>query len=587
MFNQVPVIETLMDQRLFSQDFYIQEMTGFTPRSYYYYLILFFERIGLDRLDRSLPVVIFGLFVLAFGSMILGLWAIGQYLGRSPFSGLALAFLGLSAVEGTLGVTDIFRVEPIAAIYAMGITIWGIYFCCRRQWRLGYLMFGLACLLQFLIGFLPACLWGISLLLETVFRRRFGQFLGAFAIFSLLVALVYVPMVAVGNTDSAALTDERFVYLYGYVRHPHHLILSSFPASEWREFICLTLVGLVSLRISDRLSSTLKRDLALTLVAACGLLLVGYVFVELMPVALVAKLQFARVTPFAMITVWTAVSVVAGEYHQRGNYPVSLLLLALPLVDRVGSVALLVFTVALWLAKAYEHKSSLKPLVRLNNIKLMAQRRIAIAYAFFFLVLLACWSYLPIFFASLAYPLTRQSFPRFFQRSKPYFQAATVGLAFYLCLHLTGTVGSTALTPLHRNIRMYAQPEDALAQVAVQFGQTSPADALVLVPPSDEVFRFYAKRSVVATFKSFPFTDQGILTWQARLEDILGSLNPQMRSDDYTHELYRQRSSRELAAIAQAYDASYVLTQRTWHPDLAGTVVSSAGDWQVWRLNKS
>ena len=32
MFNQIPVMEALIDHSLFSHDFYIQEMTGFTPR---------------------------------------------------------------------------------------------------------------------------------------------------------------------------------------------------------------------------------------------------------------------------------------------------------------------------------------------------------------------------------------------------------------------------------------------------------------------------------------------------------------------------------------------------------------------------
>ncbi len=589
MFNQVPAMVALVDDSLFSRDFYIQEMTEFTPRFYYYHLILFFHQLGL-----SLPVVTFGLFVLALGSMILGLWAIGQYLGRSPFAGMALAFLGLSVLDGTLGVTDIFRVEPIAPIYAMGVTVWGIYFCCRRQWRLGYLMFGLACLLQFLVGFLPACLWGISLLMGTVFRGRlgqfWGQFLGATSIFCLLVALVYVPMVMAGNTSSEALSDTTFVQLYGYIRHPHHIILSSFPAKEWRDFMVLTGAGLVSLRLSDRLSPGHQRDLALTLGVACGLLIVGYVFVEVIPVALVAKLQFARVTPFAMITVWTAVAVVASEYHQRGNYPVSLLLLAMPLVDRIGPLALLALTLALLLAKrsakSDRRHALLTPLIRLNALRLTAQRDIAITYALFFIVLLACWSYLPVFFASLAYPLLKQPFPQFFRRSTPYFQAITVGLLLYVGLHLSGAISSAALTPLHRKITMYAEPADALAQVATEFGQVSPVDALVLVPPSDEVFRFYSERSVVVTFKSFPFTDQGILTWQSRLEDILGPLSAQMMLADYTYDLYRQRSAQELLGLAQSYGAGYILTQRTWHPDLGGTVVAQAGDWAVWQLNQ-
>lgn len=221
------------------------------------------------------------------------------------------------------------------------------------------------------------------------------------------------------------------------------------------------------------------------------------------------------------------------------------------------------------------------------------QRNISITYGLFFVVLLACWSYLPIFFASLAYPLLQPAFPRVFGRwqspskggSRPYVKAATVGLALYLCLHLSGTIGSMALTPLHRKVKIYAPPTNTLAEVAVDFGKTSPVDALVLVPPSDQVFRYYSNRSVVVTFKSFPFTDRGIVTWQQRLEDVLGPLDKDMMNDDYTHERYRQRSAAEIEALARKYGANYILTQRDWHPNLAGTIVNQVNEWEVWQLD--
>ncbi|MEO0646522.1 MAG: DUF6798 domain-containing protein [Cyanobacteria bacterium J06650_10] len=594
IYNQVPVIEALIDSSLFTQDFYIQEMTGFTPRFYYYQLVIFLHHLGI-----SIPIAKFGLFLLAFGSLILGLWSIGKYLAKSAFAGVVLAFLSLAAIDGTLGFTDLFRVEPISAIYAMGITVWGIYFCCRRQWRLGYLVFGVATLLQFLIGFLPACLWGISLLLDTVFRQRsghsagrfIGRFVGAFALFSLLVAMVYVPMAITGNTSSDALTDSTFVQLYGYIRHPHHIVLSSFPAKDWRDFIFLSTAGLCIIPLSDKLSTTQKRDLYLTLFTAFGLLFTGYFFVEKVPIALVAKLQFARVTPFAMLTVWMALSVVASEYHERKNYPVSLLLIVMPLVDKVGPILLFVFVLLLLSAK-FERTKQLnsdynprfKRLAQLNKLSFVRQRNINIAFGLFFVALLACWSFFPMLFASLAYPLLKRPFPAFFQRSRSYFKVATVGLALYLCLHLSGAIGGIALTPLHRKVRLYAPPDNDIAKVAAQFREISPTDALVLVPPSDQVFRFYAKRSVVATFKSFPFTDSGIVTWRSRLEEILGPLDAQMMSEGYTHERYRQRSSEELMQLAQDYRADYLLTQSAWHPELRGEVVAQTGDWVVWQL---
>jgi len=587
IFNQMPAIAALADRSLFTQDFYIQEMLGFTARSYYYHLILLFHQMGF-----SLPVVAFGLFLLAFGSMVCGLWAIGAHLGKSPVAGMMLAFLGLATVDGTVGATDIFRTEPIAAVYAMGLAIWGIYFCCARRWRLGYLMFGVAGLLQFLIGFLPACLWGIGLLAGTVFRGRIGQFVGAFTIFCGLVGLVYVPMVMTGSTSSDALSNAEFVKLYAYVRHPHHSVMSSFSIGGWRDFLGYVGVGLVSLRLSDRLSFEHKRDLTATVVVAVGLLLTGYVFVEHVPVALMAKLQLARVTPFVMLTVWMAVSVLACEYHERQNYPVSLLLLALPLVHGYGAIALLLLTLALWLAKrtGTTHNGQLaassaylKPFVQLNTTKLTARRSAIAAYVVFLIVLLICWPHSPVLFLSLAYPLTQRYFPAFYRRSRPYFRLATVAIMLYLSLHLAGVIDNVSLTPLHKKIKVYASPQSALEQIAVDFNQVSPADALVMVPPSDSVFRFYSNRSVVVTFKSFPFTDQGILTWAARLEDILGPLDAQTRATSM-QETYGSLSSEALVDITRRYGAGYVLTQQKWHPDIVGRVVAQRDDWVVWQL---
>ncbi|MEM8806063.1 MAG: DUF6798 domain-containing protein [Cyanobacteria bacterium P01_G01_bin.38] len=589
-YNQMPAISALFDSNLLSQDFYIQEMTQFTARFYYYHLMLFFHQLGL-----SLPAVSFGLFVLAFSSMVLGLCAMGTYLGRSGFAGVALAFLALAVEDSTLGKTDIFRTEPIAAIYAMGIAVWGIYFCCRRRWRLGYLMFGLACLLQFLIGLLPACLWGVPFALDALRQRRPLKLFIPFLIFGVFASLVYVPMVLTGSTSSSGLSDSAFVHLYGDIRHPHHIIVSSFPAEYWRSFLSLTGAGLICLRLSTTLSPAQKRHLVLAIATACGLVLVGYVFVEQIPIALVAKLQFARTTPFALIAALAGVGVVASEYHHRGNHPVSLLLIALPVVDRIGPVSLLILTGLLWLARRYEpspSKPSLKPLLKpflnplvgLEKLKLSAQRDIAIAYALFLIVLLACWAYLPVLFASLAYPLLRRPFPKFFHRSRPLARAGLAGLVIYLGLHLSGTVAHSRLTPLHRKIKLYTQQDEGLKVVAARFRQNSPIDALVLVPPSDIGFRYYSERSVVVTFKSFPFTDQGILTWQDRIERILGPLDPEMIAPSYSDELYSQHSAQELAMIAQDYQAGYILTRHSWHPDMAGTVIAEVGDWAVWQL---
>ncbi len=118
--NQIPSVLSLLEPQLYQNDFYIQEMTRFTPRYYYYHLIYFPVKLGL-----SLPIVCFIYYLFAFCSFVLGLYAIGKLLGKSRLSAAVLAFLGLAAANGTIGGVDLFRTEPIPAIYGMGLTLWG------------------------------------------------------------------------------------------------------------------------------------------------------------------------------------------------------------------------------------------------------------------------------------------------------------------------------------------------------------------------------------------------------------------------------------------------------------------------------
>lgn len=90
---------------------------------------------------------------------MLALYAIGKIFLSDSISPSILVFLGLTAANGTIGFTNLFRQEPIPAVLAMGLAIWGIYYSFRSRWIIGYSLFGLAILLQFLIGFIPGILF--------------------------------------------------------------------------------------------------------------------------------------------------------------------------------------------------------------------------------------------------------------------------------------------------------------------------------------------------------------------------------------------------------------------------------------------
>lgn len=571
VFNQMPAVMALLDPTLYSQDFYVQEMTQFTPRSYYYYALLIPVKLGL-----SLPLVCFIYFAIAFIAFSLGLYAIGQHLGRSTgqstLSAAVLAFLGLAVADGTVGFTDLFRRSPLPSVYAIGIAIWGIYFCLRQQWVRGYVLLGVSCLLQFLIGILPGLLLAPGLIVQSIKTKRPQQILWAWTALLVLAGLVYSPMVLSGNTGSDLLSNVDFIWLYGYVRHPHHIILSTFSVNSWRRFICFLAAGLACLYGSQRLEQHQKTTLGLTMITGCGLLAVGYGLVELYPVATVAKLQFARTTPFILLMVLAAIAVYASEQHQRGNQPLALLLITTPVIDNAGGLITLIVV--------------LLSLIKSGPAKFWQElnQRVSpwLSYTLFLIVLAVTYPYHVALFFSFAYPFLSQAFPHLLKRLQPIAYAIVIACGFFVLLHMGGVVSHRSLSPIHRAIKLAPMVDEPVKTLAVNFRDYASVNALVIVPPSDRLFRFYSQRSVVVSFKGFPFTDAGMVTWQQRMEALLGKLPANV--EGVLDRRFSRLTGPALGAIAAQFNATHILTRKSWHADVPGTVIDEQDDWVLWAI---
>lgn len=578
-FVEVPSIISLLNPELYQKDFYVQEMLQFNPRFYYHCLIYFTAKLGL-----SFPVVYFLYYVLSFSSYLIGLYALGKLICKSRLSATVLAFLGLVAINGTIGDVHLFRTEPIPAIYAMGFTIWGIYFCFCRKWILGYLFFGLACLLQFLVGVLPGCLIAPLLILDTIRRNISLKTLGlSFLILGGMASLVYVPMIFLG-TNTGAIDNANFIYIYGHIRHPHHIIFSTFDLRQWRNFLFFMIGGLLCIKSSDSLQPEDKVKLSLVIYASALALVIGYVFVELYPVAFVAKLQLARTTPFAQLMVLIGVSALVNELYKRGYTALTLLLLVTPTLVE-GGILLFILSVSL---SALESSNSAPR----KGAKIIT----AIAVTG---TLLIAWSDSPlatalninnplsrkiILFLVIAFPLLVEKFIKSYQRRMIVTSSIAICSCLVLILGLSNALPGKLPNLIQKRLTIYEVPKDSVTKMALRFRQLSSEDALVLTPPSLNNFRFYSQRSIVFGFKSFPYTEQGIQEWTNRMEAILGPVKPPVTFDNIDL-LFRKRSSSELLDVAKKFGANYVLTRVDWHPDFKGLEVDQKDEWILYKIS--
>ena len=144
-----------------------------------------------------------------------------------------------------------------------------------------------------------------------------------------LTSLLWVvPMIAAGVGPS--LEAEEFVHIYGHFRHPHHLIPSAWDTTEWMigaAFIVAVVIALIETfraghASADEQYEHMARGLAVA--AILGLvaeaLVVGYVFVEIMPTRIATTAQTFRMVVFVAWHGWILMAGVAARLLVRGSY---------------------------------------------------------------------------------------------------------------------------------------------------------------------------------------------------------------------------------------------------------------------------
>jgi hypothetical protein len=573
-FPEVPPIQFMLNPELYKNDYYVQEMVKFNPRYYYYYIIYLLANLG-----TSIPLAHFIYQFLAFGSFILACYAIINIYTNSKLPAAAMAFLCIAASFTDVGNTLIFSTKSVPSTFAMGFAIWGIYFSLRQKWLTGYLFFGLGCLLQFLVGLLPGLMMVPVLVIESVRQRNFKTLILAIALLAAMASIVYVPMLLTGTTSTHTIDNAQFVYIHAKVRNPHHILPSNWDLGNWFNFICFIIGGLLCIKNSELLRKEDKVNFSVIVGTSIFALFLNYIFVEVYPLAFIAKLQLARTVPFAQLIIFIAVCLTVDILYRGKKIAISLLLLVVLTLPFRGIIFL---GLSVWQTKKYVFPKR-------YNILLWI---LAVGTVIFSLIYPVTDSWeimgdriisIPVLFSILAFPFILEET----SLATSIKQILTHTLALITTATLVFGVARILPKPIlnvfQTRININAVSSDDLSRLAVRFSQISSRDSLVLIPPSVTSFQFFSERAIVVNFKNFPFTEKGIKEWQNRMEAVLGvPLNPQMIWGG--NDLFIRRSSADLVKVARNYHADYILTRTDWHPNMQGEIADKQGKWILYKI---
>ena len=499
--------------------------------------------------------------------------------------------------------------SALPSTFAMGIAIWGIYFALKDRWILSYGLFGLAAILQFLVGFLPGLVFGPAFLRDMFTRRNWGQVLPAMILWGAGLAVVYLPMLL---TSQPAPADFDFVAIFGQYRFPHHWIPSSANAIEWLSDTALV-ISTLTFTWSLRKSTPAIRRLAL--LCSSGLLvstlavIVNYLFVEVWPVTMIGKLQFQRIMPFGHLCAMISSLMVSVALWQKRQYGSLAALIIAPLFMLWGLIVAVVVT-AFLANKAIGRTGQTALLLLLlvispvlhtvwhvvkGNSVIGAGFSTSIMEAVSYLILLVSLIGIAAFISlrnglfrntSIAVGLFSLYTMIWLLFNIQAFQKNDIWICDKVCFEKMTTMAS-------KRWSLNKMSNLPLASLAEALRVHTEPNQVVMLPPCGpfEYFQLISQRPSYFVHLNVPFTDYGVWLWGERGAKLLGNKLQPFMTEKKIAFLFSQRSSYELASLAQKEGISYVVSRKDWHGDMPGTLLyeDTYGKdiWALWRLYRS
>lgn len=553
---------------IFTNDFSVMEFMRPNAQSISDNIMALFLRLGISW--QALSVIGYIITAAVFAS---GIIAISKRLAPERYYIIAgvLMFFSFYALSGLrIGRNPIWYPSFYYAQAAFCIAVWGFVKALDKKWYFAFILFAIATLIHFTAGSYCAVFALIFLIIHAVKNKKY-KLLYAPLIWVAGCFTIFGIMYFSGTTGSGLLSNDAFVKIHAYLRHPHHHVPSSWEKIEWINYICYIGAVFLILRYSakdDALYKKINSFFLYTTALMFGILIINYLFVEIIPIAVIAKLQPARsvfVYRFflaAILAYCIYILINKKEYLQAS---LIILMTALPQINIKTYSGILLLLVALYLlvVRLSEKKNiiSLKVIMHIAVIILILavialySSNIAVLvrvfYIFAFMILLA--------FVVLTDMLKDKKGEAVFIKIVTLLAALVIILI--PLIDVRGNFESVGFKSAKAAFTLSGVDFDA-QQLAYRFNEETEKNALFLGDPNDittSYFRMFSLRSTVVTFKNMPFTDKGMITWIDRLKSLKAIKVKENGFYIRNRKSFNELSADEIINIAKTYDAEYIL----------------------------
>ena len=584
---------------IFSNDFSIVEFMRPNAQSISDNIMALLLRAGIPW--QALSGALYVITVAVFAA---GIIAISRRVAGEKYYIVAgmLMFLSIYSLSGLrIGRNPIWYPSFYYAQAAFCIAVWGFVKALDKKWYMAFILFAAATLLHFTAGSYSAAFALIFLVIQAVKEKKY-KLLFAPLIWIAACVGIFLTMYLSGTTGSGLMSSEQFVKIHAYLRHPHHHVPSSWERLEWVNYIAyiaaVFLVFFYSAKESA-LYKKLKVFFTITTALMALILAANYVFVEIIPVAFVAKLQPAR--SVFVYRFFLAAILALSVYHlviKKEFFAAALIVFmtALPQINvkTYSGILLLLSAIYLIASRYFKSKNIVSVKVLLHMCAIMM---VILTISYFatnmavLIQVLYCLAFIAL--ASVTYMADTLSG----KKGEGIFTKVAAGVLGILIIlipwvDIRGNFEGVKLKS-PRSVFTLSDIDESARVLALRFNEETDKDALFLGDPNDittSYFRIFSLRSSVVAFKNMPFTDAGMLEWVERLTALKAVYIDENGYYARNQSSFDELSPQEILDVAQTYGAGYILVdfddeKVEEFSTLGAGIFDSQGRWKILKID--
>ena len=298
----MPLIYSLQDDSYLTNDFYVQETKGFNVRFFFSQTVIFVNKL-FNNFDITFPFISsIAIFLISLNIYFLS----NFYFKDKKFSILA-SIMSIFLIHFNLGGVDLISPYLKPNIISDVFILSALNLIIRKNDILGYFTLGLAVIFEPIEGLLPYVTFVFVQIAPDILKlniKRVVKTILKSLSFFISSSVNLIPLYILNTQTALSEQNDLVSYMIGVFKHWNHISPSLWSIQKYILFGVFLIIVLI---LSHRFVKQHKHKIYLYsyLVITGFLLLVGTIFVEIWPIAVIVK-----ATMFRVLVLFTSISYI-------------------------------------------------------------------------------------------------------------------------------------------------------------------------------------------------------------------------------------------------------------------------------------